>query len=285
VAAKVPVVAGEIGENDCAHGFIDTLMSWLDSENIGYLAWTWTVVSGGCASTPSLINDYTGTPSGFGVGLQTHLISLANTGGNGPSVSLTSPTTGQTFTAPATITLTASATARNNKTITKVEFFNGSTLIGTVTSSPYTFSWTNVAAGGYTLTAQAFDSGGASTASAPVAVTVNNPGTTGGSCKVSYVVSSQWSTGFVTSITITNTGTAAMTSWTLTFSYTGNQQITSVWNGVLTQTGENISIANMSYNGNIASGASTNFGFQASYSGVNDSPASFFVNGQACTTA
>lgn len=285
VAAKVPVIAGEIGENDCAQGFIDTLMSWLDSENIGYLAWTWTVVSGGCASTPTLINDYTGTPTAYGAGLQAHLTSLANTGGSGPAVSLTSPTAAQAFTAPATITLTASATARNNKTISSVEFFNGSTLIGTVTSSPYTFSWTNVAAGDYTLTAQAFDSGGASTVSAPVAITVNNPGTTGGSCQVSYVVGSQWSTGFVTSITIANTGTTAMTNWTLTFSFTGNQQITSSWNGVVTQTGENVSIANESYNGNIAPSASVNFGFQGSYSGVNNTPASFFVNGQACTSA
>src|SRR5258708_4499162 len=39
VAAQVPVIAGEIGENDCASGFISTLMSWADSHNIGYLAW------------------------------------------------------------------------------------------------------------------------------------------------------------------------------------------------------------------------------------------------------
>src|ERR1041385_1904165 len=41
VAAQVPLVAGEIGENDCAHGFIDSLMSFLDSKNANYLGWTW----------------------------------------------------------------------------------------------------------------------------------------------------------------------------------------------------------------------------------------------------
>src|SRR5579875_931215 len=90
VIAKVPVVAGEIGENDCAHSFIDGLMSWLDSENTGYLAWTWTVVSGGCASTPTLINDYSGTPTNYGVGLQQHLIALA--GGSGTTPTPTPPT-------------------------------------------------------------------------------------------------------------------------------------------------------------------------------------------------
>lgn len=41
VMEKVPVLTGEIGENDCAHNFIDTLMPWLDARNSSYLAWTW----------------------------------------------------------------------------------------------------------------------------------------------------------------------------------------------------------------------------------------------------
>ena len=76
VAAQVPVVAGEIGENDCASGFVSTLMSWFDSHNTGYLAWTWTN-SGNCGGTPSLISDWSGTPTGFGAGVKSHLQSLA----------------------------------------------------------------------------------------------------------------------------------------------------------------------------------------------------------------
>lgn len=41
VAAQVPFALTEIGENDCAHGFIDTLMSWTDTRGVGYLGWTW----------------------------------------------------------------------------------------------------------------------------------------------------------------------------------------------------------------------------------------------------
>jgi hypothetical protein len=66
VIAKVPVVPGEIGENDCAGTYIDSLTSWLESESTGFLAWTWDDWSGGCSSGPVLITDYTGTPTNYG---------------------------------------------------------------------------------------------------------------------------------------------------------------------------------------------------------------------------
>ena len=96
VAAKVPVLAGEIGENDCAHGFIDTLMPWLDSSGIGYLAWTWSPYS--CTATPALITDYTGTPTAYGVGFKNHLLALAG------STPTPVPTTQPTATPGATVT-------------------------------------------------------------------------------------------------------------------------------------------------------------------------------------
>lgn len=75
---------------------------------------------------------------------------------NPPAVILTSPADGATFTAPATVNLAASATPGTNP-IARVEFYRGSTLIGTDTSSPYTFNWTNVPAGSYQITAVAYD--------------------------------------------------------------------------------------------------------------------------------
>ena len=83
VAAQVPVIAGEMGENDCAHGFIDSIMPWFDSHNIGYLGWTWTTAS--CSNSPALISNYNGTPTNFGVGLKNHLSSLGGGGGGGPT--------------------------------------------------------------------------------------------------------------------------------------------------------------------------------------------------------
>ncbi|HEX3790682.1 MAG TPA: cellulase family glycosylhydrolase, partial [Pseudonocardiaceae bacterium] len=71
VIAAVPMIAGEIGENDCSAGYVNSLMSWLDSEHTGYLAWTWNAWD--CSSGPSLITDYTGTPTAYGAGYKAHL--------------------------------------------------------------------------------------------------------------------------------------------------------------------------------------------------------------------
>lgn len=89
-----------------------------------------------------------------------------------PSVSITSPANGASFTAPANITINASA-SDSNGTVTQVEFFAGSTPLFTDTSSPYSFAWNNVPAGSYTLTARATDNSGGVTTSAPVNITVN----------------------------------------------------------------------------------------------------------------
>ena len=88
-----------------------------------------------------------------------------------PTVSLTSPTNEQTFSAPATVSLSATATDANG-TITIVEFFQGTTLIGSDSVAPFTATWSSVPAGGYTITAKATDNQGASTVSAPVSISV-----------------------------------------------------------------------------------------------------------------
>lgn len=88
-----------------------------------------------------------------------------------PAVSLTNPTNGASFVAPASISLAATA-SDSDGSIGYVEFYNGNTRVVTVTSAPYTFAWTGVAAGSYSITARAYDNAGASTTSAPVSVTV-----------------------------------------------------------------------------------------------------------------
>jgi endoglucanase len=76
VIAAVPVVAGEIGENDCAGTYVDPLTTWLESENTSFLAWTWDDWSGGCSSGPTLITDYTGTPTAYGAAYKAILQAL-----------------------------------------------------------------------------------------------------------------------------------------------------------------------------------------------------------------
>ena len=88
-----------------------------------------------------------------------------------PTVSITSPANGATFPAPASFTVTATA-ADSNGTVARVEFYNGTTLIGTDTASPYAAAVSSLAAGTYTLTAIAYDNAGASRQSSGVSVTV-----------------------------------------------------------------------------------------------------------------
>ncbi len=73
VLAAHPIVATEIGESDCGHGFIDAAMAWLDGRTSGYLAWTWDAW-GGCGD--DLISDYSGAPTAYGVGYRNHLLEL-----------------------------------------------------------------------------------------------------------------------------------------------------------------------------------------------------------------
>src|SRR5258708_17129342 len=99
-------------------------------------------------------------------------------GNTPPTVSLTSPAANASFTAPPTFTLQPTP-AHPDGPLTKVQFFNGSASLGAVTTAPYSFTWSNVAAGSYTLTVVATDNGGATTTSTAGSITVNN--STGGS--------------------------------------------------------------------------------------------------------
>src|SRR5207247_884801 len=73
-----------------------------------------------------------------------------------PAVSVSSPTNNATFTASANITITADA-SDGDGTISRVEFYDGGTKLGQATTSPYSLSWSAVAAGSYALTARATD--------------------------------------------------------------------------------------------------------------------------------
>ena len=141
-------------------------------------------------------------------------------------------------------------------------------------------SGTPTAAGTFTVTVTATDGTGAS-GSATFTWTVTGAA---GTCTVTYQTQSQWAGGFVASVTIANPGSAPINGWTLTFTFPGDQKITSAWNGVATQSGEAVSIANESYNATIAAGSSTSLGFQGTWTNSDAAPASFAVNGTACAT-
>ncbi|MDX2298231.1 MAG: Ig-like domain-containing protein [Xanthomonadaceae bacterium] len=95
-----------------------------------------------------------------------------------PTITLTAPSAGANFAAPATITLSATASDANG-TISKVEFFkdDGATLLGTAaeTAPPYTYEWRDVPVGNYTITAKATDNLNASTSTPAIAISVTEP--------------------------------------------------------------------------------------------------------------
>ena len=106
------------------------------------------------------------------------------------------------------------------------------------------------------------------------------PAATTPACTVAYTTN-DWGTGFTASITITNNG-PAITSWTLAYSYTGNQKLQQGWSGTWSQTGESVTVTNASWNGSLATGASTQIGANFNYSGQNQAPTAFTLNGTPC---
>jgi endoglucanase len=112
--------------------------------------------------------------------------------------------------------------------------------------------------------------------------TTPNGGGGTGPCSVRYIPNT-WNNGFTADVTITNTGTATISGWTLTFSYTGNQRITSAWNATVTQNGQSVTAVPVDHNRTVAPNGTANFGFQGTYSGTNANPAAFTLNGNSCT--
>lgn len=121
--------------------------------------------------------------------------------------------------------------------------------------------------GGATGTAFAVDPDGAGAAAIP--------------CTVDYKIQNEWNTGFTAAVTITN-NSAAKSSWSLKWSYGGNQRVVSGWNARLSQSGASVTASNESYNAQLATGASVSFGFQGSHSGSNPVPPTFTLDGVAC---
>jgi len=94
-----------------------------------------------------------------------------------PTISITAPANNASFVQGANITFTANASDPDGN-VTKVEFFNGATLLGTITTAPYLYVWNNVAIGTYTINAKATDDGGSST-TATITISVTAPSSTG----------------------------------------------------------------------------------------------------------
>jgi lysophospholipase L1-like esterase len=93
-------------------------------------------------------------------------------------------------------------------------------------------------------------------------------------CNATYRVVSQWGGSFQGEVAVTNTSTSASSAWTTTFTFADGQQVTQSWNATLTQSAAAVTARNVTYNGTLAPGASTSFGFLATWNNAtNASPA------------
>lgn len=128
---------------------------------------TWTNVPVGNHSLTAKATDNTNaTTISSGVSVVVAAVNVL------PTVSLTSPSNNSTFTSGNSITITANA-SDSDGSISKVEFYNGSTLLGQDVTSPYSLPWT-VTNGSYSLSAKATDNKGTTSTSSSVNLTVRN---------------------------------------------------------------------------------------------------------------
>ncbi|GAA1628410.1 SGNH/GDSL hydrolase family protein [Nonomuraea maheshkhaliensis] len=101
--------------------------------------------------------------------------------------------------------------------------------------------------------------------------TVTPPPPSGG-CAAAYQRTGQWQGGFQAEVTVTNTGTSPISTWTVAWTFADGQRITQLWGGTLSANGSAVTVRNAGWNGQIAPGASITFGFLASWTSTNTAP-------------
>ncbi|MEV1285579.1 cellulose binding domain-containing protein [Micromonospora sp. NPDC049679] len=234
-------------------------------------------------------------PWNGGVGLAVNSFSATVNGGGGGGGGDNQPpsTPGQ----PSASNVTANSVALNwpastdNVGVTGYDVYRqqgggAATQVGNVTGTSYTATGLS-ASTSYGFFVRARDAAGNVSAASPTRTVTTSAGGGGGgsgACRVAYTPNT-WNNGFTANVTITNTGSSAVTGWTLTYSLPAGQSITSSWNATVTQSGSAVTARNAAHNGSLAPGANTSFGYQATYSGTYSSPTAFSLNGTACTTA
>jgi cellulase/cellobiase CelA1 len=103
------------------------------------------------------------------------------------------------------------------------------------------------------------------------------------SCSAVYTLVNSWAGGFQAQVTLTNTGSGPISPWTLTWTFPGDQKITTIWNATATQSAEKVTASSEAYNATIAAAGSVTIGFTGTYTTSDASPASFSAAGTACS--
>ncbi|MFJ4502049.1 cellulose-binding domain-containing protein [Streptomyces sp. NPDC088864] len=99
-------------------------------------------------------------------------------------------------------------------------------------------------------------------------------------CEVDYTVNA-WTGGYTAEVSVTNNG-PALSDWRLTWTYEGDQRVTSGWNATVTQSGHAVTAVNTAWNGTVASGGTLSFGVQGTAGSGGPAPTDFALNGVSC---
>ncbi|WP_181541177.1 cellulose binding domain-containing protein, partial [Micromonospora saelicesensis] len=94
-----------------------------------------------------------------------------------------------------------------------------------------------------------------------------------------FSVTNNWGNGYQGQVTVTNDTSAPITSWRVEFDLPSSSTVSQSWNAQQTTSGSHYTFANVSWNGTLAAGASTSFGFLVNGTGT---PVNCTVNGASC---
>ena len=131
----------------------------------------------------------------------------------------------------------------------------------------------------YTFAVIAHDAAGNNSARSNAVTVTTLPYGTGLVCSVAI---ESFNSGFVMTASILNLAPTTSSGWKLTFALPASTTVTSVFTGIMTRSGDQATIVNASYSGNIAPGYTIYTGFEASFAGPFTPPSGFTLNGQAC---
>jgi mannan endo-1,4-beta-mannosidase len=274
-AMGLPLIVGEFGNAHNGQNVDeDAIMAEAQARGIGWLAWSYSGNSDGLLDQAIGFNPAQLTSWGTRVfngtnGIRATARCATVFTGCGPGGNPPAAPTGLTVTATTTSSASLQWNASTGATQYQIQRATGAcstsssfSQVGTSTTPSFTNTGLT-ASTSYCYRVTASNANGTSGPSGTV--TAQTGGTAPGGCSVNPIVQSQWGDGYVVQpATVTNTGTASITGWRVTFTLPAGHAIVGSWNAVLSGTTGTITATNMGYNGNLAPNANTSFGFQAS---------------------
>ncbi|GAA2076045.1 cellulase family glycosylhydrolase [Actinomadura alba] len=300
--AGLPLVVGEFGhDHSDGNPDEDTIMSQAQSRGLGYIGWSWSGNGGGVEYLDMVTNFNVGSLTSWGQRIFNGANGIRQTAREatiyGGSSADTTPPTAPGTPAATNVTSTgatlswAVSTDSGGSGLAGYDVYReqGSTdpQLGQSTTNSITLTGLT-ASTQYQVYVRARDGAGNLSANSSAVTFTTASGGGGGACRVAFSAS-PWGSGqggFTAYVTITNTGTSAVNGWSLAFALPSGHGFQQGWSATWASSGQNLTATNLSWNGGLAAnGGSTQIGFNGTWSGTFTRPASFTLNGSACTVA